>query len=76
MNLTESKVVELIGKMNSVSGSAIPPQPPILEMFNIAMDEKMLDYLLAVGTAEELKQRAGVSDFESAFVAIVKEAAV
>ena len=50
MNLTESKVVELIGKMNSVSGSAIPPQPPIVEMFNIAMDEKMLDYLLAVGT--------------------------
>lgn len=29
--------------------------------------------LLAVGTAEELKEKAGVSDFESAFVAIVKE---
>ena len=32
--------------------------------------------LLAVGTAEDLKRRAGTADFESAFVAIVKEAAV
>ena len=31
--------------------------------------------LLAVGTAEELKQRAGVEDFETAFVSIVKEGA-
>ena len=30
--------------------------------------------LLAVGTAEELKNRAGTKDFESAFVALVKEA--
>ena len=30
--------------------------------------------LLAVGTAEELKQRAGADDFETAFVSIVKEA--
>ncbi len=29
--------------------------------------------LLAVGTAEELKARAGAADFENAFVAIVKE---
>ena len=29
--------------------------------------------LLAVGTAEELKRRAGVLDFEAAFVSIVKE---
>jgi len=29
--------------------------------------------LLAVGTAEELKQKAGADDFESAFVALVKE---
>ena len=33
-------------------------------------------HLLAVGTAEELKQRAGTADFETAFVSIVKEAAV
>jgi len=32
--------------------------------------------LLAAGTAEELKQRAGTTDFESAFVAIVKEDAL
>ena len=32
--------------------------------------------LLAVGTADELKVRAGVDDFESAFVAIVKEGVV
>ena len=32
--------------------------------------------LLAVGTAEELKQKAGTADFEAAFVSIVKEAAV
>ena len=30
--------------------------------------------LLAVGTAEELKQKAGTHDFETAFVSIVKEA--
>jgi len=30
--------------------------------------------LLAVGTAEELKQQAGTDDFETAFVSIVKEA--
>lgn len=32
--------------------------------------------LLAVGTAEALKQKAGVDDFEAAFVAIVEEAAL
>ena len=30
--------------------------------------------LLAVGTAEELKEKAGTNDFETAFVSIVKEA--
>lgn len=32
--------------------------------------------LLAVGTVEELKQKAGTNDFETAFVSIVKEAEV
>ncbi len=32
--------------------------------------------LLAVGTVEELNRRAGTNDFETAFVSIVKEAAV
>jgi ABC-2 type transport system ATP-binding protein len=32
--------------------------------------------LLALGTVEELKQKAGTDHFETAFVTIVKEAAV
>ena len=32
--------------------------------------------LLAIGTADELRQKAGANDFETAFVSIVKEAAV
>ena len=32
--------------------------------------------LLAVGTADELKEKAGTDDFETAFVSIVKEAAL
>ena len=32
--------------------------------------------LLAVGTAEELKQKANAKDFETAFVSIVKEGLV
>ena len=32
--------------------------------------------LLAVGTSEELKQKAGTNDFETAFISIVKEAEV
>lgn len=32
--------------------------------------------LLAVGTAEELKKRSGTTDFEKAFVSIVKEASI
>ena len=32
--------------------------------------------LLAVGTVDELKQGAGASDFEEAFISIVKESAV
>jgi ABC-2 type transport system ATP-binding protein len=32
--------------------------------------------LLAVGTVEELNERAGTNDFEAAFVSIVKEGAV
>ena len=32
--------------------------------------------LLAAGTAEELKEKAGAADFEKAFVSIVKEGEV
>lgn len=59
MSLPETKVKELIALMNSVSNGGIPPQPPIIELFNLAMDEQTLDYLLAVGneprTVEELE---------------------
>ncbi|MBE6113966.1 MAG: 4Fe-4S dicluster domain-containing protein [Erysipelotrichaceae bacterium] len=48
--LPEEKVKLLINKMNSMSSAAIPAKKPIIEMFNLAMDEKMLDYLLKVGT--------------------------
>ena len=33
-------------------------------------------HLLAVGTVEELNKKAGTNDFETAFVSIVKEAAI
>lgn len=49
MRLPEKKVKELIHLMNSMSTASIPAQKPIIEMFNIAMDEKMLDYLLKLG---------------------------
>lgn len=50
MSLPETKVKELIALMNSVSNGGIPPQPPILELFDLAMDEQTVDYLLAVGS--------------------------
>ena len=50
MRLPENKVKELIALMNSVSNGGIPPQPPILELFDLAMDEKTVDFLLAVGS--------------------------
>ncbi|MBQ8604778.1 MAG: 4Fe-4S dicluster domain-containing protein [Oscillospiraceae bacterium] len=50
MSLPEKKVKELIEKMNSMSTASIPSAKPIVEMFNLAMDEKTLDYLLAIGT--------------------------
>lgn len=58
--LDKRKVKMLIEMMNSMSNSSIPAQKPIIEMFNLAMDEKMLDYLLAMKTnqytMDELKQ--------------------
>ncbi|MBR5267699.1 MAG: 4Fe-4S binding protein [Lachnospiraceae bacterium] len=50
MSLPEKKVIQLIDLMNSMSSANIPAKKPILEMFDIAMDEKMLDYLIAMGT--------------------------
>ena len=50
MSLPEKKVLQLVDLMNSMSSANIPAKKPILEMFDIAMDEKMLDYLIAMGT--------------------------
>ena len=52
MHLPKDKVKQLIKMMNSMSNSSIPAQKPIIEMFELAMDEKMLDYLLALGVHE------------------------
>ena len=49
MSLPEKKVKELIDLMNSKSTASIPAAKPIVEMFNLAMDEKTLDYLLKAG---------------------------
>ena len=53
--LETKKVKKLIEMMNSMSNSSIPAHDAIIEMFNLAMDEKMLDYLLAMGTSEYTK---------------------
>ena len=57
--LPVKKVKQLIKNMNSMSESSVAPLKPITEMFNIAMDERMLDYLLRLGvneyTIDELK---------------------
>ena len=45
MNLSVKKVKQLIKNMNSMSESSIAPLKPIVEMFDVVMDEKMLDYL-------------------------------
>ena len=58
--IPEKKIKELIARMNSMSSASIPAQKPIVEMFDIAMDEKMCDYLLNIGTdyhtVEELEK--------------------
>ena len=57
MRLPENKVKELIALMNSVSNGGIPPQEPILELFDLAMDEKTVDFLLAVGSEPKTVQQ-------------------
>ncbi len=55
MSLPEKKVKELISMMNTMTESKIPPMKPILECFEIGMNEKMLDYLLQCGTTEHTR---------------------
>lgn len=54
--LPEEKVKALIELMNSTTLGKIPPQEPILDCFDMAMDEKTLDFLLAVGTDLHTKE--------------------
>ncbi|MBQ3008390.1 MAG: hypothetical protein IJD80_02270, partial [Oscillospiraceae bacterium] len=59
MSLPEKRVKELIDLMNSKSTASIPSAKPIIEMFELAMDEKTMEYLLKAGqedhTVPELK---------------------
>ena len=50
MSLPEKKVKQLIELMNQMSTTKIPAHKKIIECFDLAMDEKTLDYLIKVGT--------------------------
>ncbi len=49
MPLPEKRVKELIALMNSKSNANIPAVKPVIEMFDMAMDEKTMEYLLFAG---------------------------
>ena len=57
--LPEEKIKALLKMMNSTTQGKLPAHELVLECFELAMDEKMMDYLLAVGpephTVEELE---------------------
>ena len=55
MSLDSNKVKQCIEMMNSITSVAIPPQQPVMELFDLAMNEKMLDYLIQVGTQVHTK---------------------
>ena len=59
MSLPKKKVKQLIELMNSKSEASLLPLKQLYELIEIAMDEKMLDYLLEAGqtyhTKEELQ---------------------
>ncbi|MGI6028747.1 MAG: DUF362 domain-containing protein [Candidatus Heteroscillospira sp.] len=64
MKLPEEKVKQLIALMNSTTEVKIPPMRPIIECYEIAIDdERVLDFLLRCGdkeyTLEELKTLYG-----------------
>ena len=48
-DLPEEKVKQLIELMNSTTDTKIPAQKEIIACFRLAMDEQMLDYLIACG---------------------------
>lgn len=56
MGLPEKKVKKLIANMNSTTEVKIPAMKPIIECFEMGMDEKMLDYLITLGTEKYTKE--------------------
>lgn len=81
MSLPEKKVKKLIGMMNSITEVKIPPMKPIIECFEIGMDEKMLDFLLRCGVEEHTMQELkgiyidlyGKQDFEKNWDSVWQE---
>lgn len=55
--LPEEKVKALIELMNADSQGKIPPEPPILDCFDMSMNEKTLDYLLALGPGKHTMEQ-------------------
>ena len=50
MSLPEKKIRQLIAMMNSVSKFTLPAVKPLMDCFDLAMDEQILDFLLEAGT--------------------------
>ena len=76
MKLPVKKVKALIHNMNEMTQASIPALKPIIEMFELAMDEKMIDYLLALGTKEytmDELETVYVSMYEDGWKAFKKE---
>lgn len=53
--LPKKKVKELIELMNSISSVKIPTLTPVFELFDMTMDENMVDYLIQVGITPKNK---------------------
>lgn len=60
MKLPKKKVKQIIDLMNEMSEASLLPLSQVYELIDIAMNEKMLDYLIAIGTnyhtKDELKE--------------------
>ena len=58
--LPKEKVKKLIELMNSISSVKIPTLSPVFDLFNMTMDEHMVDYLTEVGTTPKTKEELKV----------------
>lgn len=54
--LPEEKIKALLKMMNSTTQGKLPDHELVLQCFELAMDEKMMDFLLAVGTEPHSKE--------------------